>query len=55
MMKSKQEIIVYKAIKFQINPSDLTMEDDISSLRNVNISDIDCFIDRILWSGLLEV
>jgi len=35
-MKTKQENIIYKAIKLRINPSDLTTEGDISSLRNVN-------------------
>lgn len=51
MMKRKQENINYKGIKFHINPSDLTMEGGISSLGNV--SNIDCFMDRILWSALL--
>lgn len=53
MMKTKQENINYKGIKFHINPSDLTMEGGISSLGNV--SNIDCFVDRILWTALLYV
>lgn len=35
-MKTKQENIIYKAINFHINPSDLTTQGNISSLGKVN-------------------
>lgn len=34
--EKKEENIIYKAVKFHANPSDLTVEGDILSLRNVS-------------------